>query len=400
MADTSIESPRSQWLLRLLCGAALCLALYLTWQKWSGSITSIKGCGGKEGCGEVLGGEWSQWMLIPVTALAAGLYAAVLLITIPSIGNTLGRTGQQLLAGAAFLMLFAALWFGGLLVWKNVFCPYCFAMHGLGIGSALILLRRLWITRRGNAGVTGAALLSALAATGILIGGQVFGPRPATHLLTEGGLLAGREAPLPFVPKPEGPARNVYFFGKELAYDARTLPILGSPDAKYVLVEYFDYTCASCRDMYGDIKQLKTSRPGEFAFIVMPVPLNRACNAWMKAGMQDHAHACELASLALAAWKAAPEKFAELHDFLMTNPPSLLDAVTKANALCGKEALDAALKSPEVGQSLSMNFGVFARLTGNDIKMPKLLLRDETVMHGSARSTEDFIKTVNTIFPK
>ena len=269
-------------LARLLCAAALALAAWLTWQKWNGSISSIAGCGDTGGCQQILGGEWSQWMLVPVTLLAAGVYATLLLITAPPVEDALGRTGHQLQAGAAFLILLAALWFGGLMLHLKTACPWCLAMHGLGGTASVILLTKLWRERAENGGVAGAALISAVAAMAVLIAGQLYGPRPATHLVTAGGLLPPGEQPQPAAQEPAPASRTVYFFGRELAYDPAALPLLGDPAARHILVEYFDYTCPSCRDMYGDLVKLKATRGADFAVIVLPVPLNRSCNPWMK----------------------------------------------------------------------------------------------------------------------
>ena len=66
------------WALRLAAAAGLALSLWLFWPVASGS--AMPGCGTDPGftCGSVLVSRWARWFGIPVSILAALLYATAL----------------------------------------------------------------------------------------------------------------------------------------------------------------------------------------------------------------------------------------------------------------------------------------------------------------------------------
>ena len=86
--------------LRFSSLAGLLLSGWLLFQKATGSITYLVGCGAGSGCANVLGSRWSQWFLIPVTALSLLLYAALLVLTFRPRRLPLLAIGTSL-AGAA-----------------------------------------------------------------------------------------------------------------------------------------------------------------------------------------------------------------------------------------------------------------------------------------------------------
>ena len=250
-------------------------------------------------------------------------------------------------------------------------------------------------------------MLTGFMAIGLLAAGQVWGPKPETHLITEGGYVPDGDVPAAVVGRSEAakthPPRIIEFFGGELKFDAAALPVLGPPDARVVLVEFFDYTCGSCRDLAGDLKALKRKWPEALAVVVLPAPLNRGCNPWLKDSVKDHAGACDLAKIALACWKARPAAFPELHDFLLALPLPATEAQVavarrKADELAGAPAMAAAMEDAWVGQRLQENLGTFAKLTTQNIIMPKLLLHTSVMMHGPAKDEQTFIRVIEQQF--
>ena len=98
------------------------------------SIALIAGCGGEGGCNNVLGGRWSAWFLIPVTFLAAALYACVFYAAWPTTAQRYPARSAFILRSASVLAAGAALWFFALLFRvEKSFCIYCTAMHACGI---------------------------------------------------------------------------------------------------------------------------------------------------------------------------------------------------------------------------------------------------------------------------
>ena len=179
------------WAVRLLSFAAMVVCLLLFSMKLTGRISSLAGCGGEGGCRQVMGGEWSEWFQVPVTLLAAGIYLGVLCLTLTPVQRALGRTGDQLLAAAGVILAGAAVYFLCLLIFKEKQnCPWCLGLHITGLTvSALILTAAVKAQRAGERGVLEAAMLTGFMAIGLLAAGQVWGPKPETHVITEGGFV-------------------------------------------------------------------------------------------------------------------------------------------------------------------------------------------------------------------
>ena len=147
--------------------------------------------------------------------------------------------------------------------------------------------------------------------------------------------------------------------------------------------------------MDEELGALLEKYPNDVAVIVLPTPLNRDCNPYLKTGVRDHENSCELARLGLAAWRAQPESFAKVHEILFQRPVhSEKSAMTELHEVIPAEKLDAALKDPWVEQSLTANLKDFATLSSRSIKMPKLIVTGTKTMHGLAPSKDDFIEFI------
>ena len=399
MISRPLSHPLFRWAMLLLSISALTVCLWLLSRKLSGEISSIVGCGGEGGCSQVMGGRWSEWFGVPVTLLASLVYAGVLILALPPVHRRLGRVGDWGLVAAAFVLGGAAVYFLTLLYGvEHQHCPWCLGLHVTGIMVAALILGDA-IGKLPKAGIGTAALTGLLALAG-LGAGQVWGPKPQTFLLTDGA-SPGTVAP---VPAPAGQAgREVGFMNGLLKYHTSQVPILGSPAAKIVLVEFFDYTCGSCRTLAGDLKELKKKWPDTFGVIVLPSPLNRACNPNLKPAVHDHPGACELARLALALWRAKPDAFPEFHEYLFSlplpaTPERIAEARRKAGSLAGEAVITTALQDPWIAQRLAENFETFGQLTSQSIIMPKLLFPTSGVMHGLARDAAGFLKVMEDQF--
>jgi uncharacterized membrane protein len=370
-------------IVRILALLGFGISAYLFSMKLSGEISSVVGCGGEGGCSDVLGSEWSQWFGIPVSAVSAAFYLVILTLTV--------KPFKSLLTMAAFLLIGAAAWFMGLQAFViKSFCPWCFGTHVVGLLTAGAIL---WKAR--------AKLKPALIAVPLvlIIGlalGQIFGPKPDTHeVTTESGFGERKEIEEQMM----GAGRVISFSRPDgivvKTYRLGSVPFLGPPDAKHFLVKYFDYTCSSCLEMEGDLAALFKKYPKDVGVILMPTPLNRACNPYLPAGLKDHEHACELARLGLAAWRAQPESFAKANEVLFERPiHDPASAKAELETIIPAEKLEAALKDPWIEKALKANLEDYRKLSSRDIKMPKLLIKGERTLHGLARSTEQFVEII------
>ena len=382
--------------LRLSALAGLLLSGWLLIQKASGSITYLVGCGAGSGCANVLGSRWSQWFLVPVTALSLLLYAALLFFTF--------KPRRLPLLAIATCLAGAALWFGVVQAFiLHSFCPWCLTAHLIGLTCSILIFRGYGSSQ---AGPLKPGLMAGFAATALLIAGQVFGPVPDTHQETR-IVLEKDPAPKATTAVPptaetgpvhiRGEGRKVTFLGNK-QYNVGTLPHIGDANAPHVLVKYYDYACNACRDLHEDLDALMRKHPGKFCIIVLPGPINRACNPNVPPHLQNHANACELAKLALACWRTDPTSFAAVHHALFSRPVlDLPKAMEVVKPLMKKPLGAEALDDPWIAEVLAADSDDYKRInfTINNGKpgeanylMPKLLVGGTRMLHGVTKTRE------------
>ena len=420
-------SPKHRLWLVSTAGLALLLAGYLVYMKWTGQISHLRGCGGSEGCANLLGGRWGSWLLMPVSLWALLAYAG--LIGLCAIG--LNHWWSRMLAVfAGLLLLAAAIWFTLLqAVVERHFCLYCCLLHACGLLIGATLLQRLltrdfpgrWTALRTAAGLTAAAMVA-------LIVGQIWGPQPATHEVAE--LAAGEQtargdppsalpaapdvllpvapsettdarepSPVttrsePMAPPPPAPQRTLSYLDGQVRYTLGELPFIGDPAADHILVEYFDYTCESCRDMQQELERIRLLYPKKFAVIVVPTPLNRSCNPNLLPSVRDHQYACELSRLGLAMWRAAPELFAEFHAELFRRQGGITpeQARRRALELVDAQTWEQAEQDPWIRDTLDQSARTYKLLCRQGPRMPKVLLGGNRFIQGVPRTSADLIR--------
>jgi hypothetical protein len=151
--------------------------------------------------------------------------------------------------------------------------------------------------------------------------------------------------------------------------------------------------------MAGHLAALLGQHPDEYAVLLLPVPLERACNRSMDPSHESHEGSCELARLILAAWKVRPESLPDLHAaFFGGVTPA--EARALAEQAVGAEALAMALEDPWLDQTLASNIRDWVRFSIESPKRPKLLLGPNQILTGSPPDTETLIQTVREQFPK
>jgi hypothetical protein len=147
--------------------------------------------------------------------------------------------------------------------------------------------------------------------------------------------------------------------------------------------------------MEEDLTALMQQYPGQIAVIVLPTPLNRACNPYLSPRIHDHEHACELARLGLAIWRVQPESFEKAHEILFQRPVhSGASAKAELEEIISREKLETALKDPWIETVLKSNLEDYRALSSKRIEMPKLMVRGTKTMHGLAPSTDQFVKLI------
>lgn len=210
---------------------------------------------------------------------------------------------------------------------------------------------RSWVLPAGvwAAHVAGGVLLSV-----VVIGGAWLGPLPAAGRMT-GVQLKAKEQ----LDSGPGPDRLVWPFNAEAPVPVHDLPLIGSPDAPYVIVSHFCYTQEVGRLNQAVLLDLKRQFGSQVVVLPLLYPLDASVNPHVPLDTSEkHPHAGDYARLATAVWLADRDKFEAMHRFLVnTDDPAgqapLEDAKAEARRLVGAEALEAALRDPRVDRTLA-----------------------------------------------
>lgn len=352
----------------------------------------VAGCsaGTELDCEDVLGSHWSKWLGLPVSLLGVVAYSGILVLCWPAAFRSSGWAVTGLVS-MSLLALGAALWFTALQVVNlESYCFYCLTVHGCSVVVfvlTLLLARDESVTAAAVRPTLGVAQSNAgpaialpgrdasgpnwLAATGTavlgiaaLVVGQVFAEDKSIGMeeldfapLATAETSDASESETPEAEREDGDSpefladdfkpvlqesksRKIRFAGLAEAIDVKAMPIIGSPDAEHVFVEFVDYTCKHCRLLHPHVMAATEKYGDDLAVVVHHVPLNRKCNPHIKGSHPSKTYACDYAQLAIKVWLVAPEKFPEYHDWLMSSrkSPSVFEARKRALSLVGGQS--------------------------------------------------------------
>lgn len=349
----------------LLDVTAFVLCMIMMYHSLSGS--HLIGCSSGSSCDTVLGSNWSMILgIVPVSALAGGLYFAVALC-----GLMLKEIKEffWFLIFAACTIVVSSGWFIYVMEFKlHAFCPYCIATHSVGIMLSLLILIHFFGELRSNPKLAAIAMGAGIASSIVLIIVQL-----TTTTSTRFEIGKSSDA-LPQFMADEG------------------VPIIGNPDADITIELMFDYRCTHCRTMHGWLKELvaersiASDRSKDVAVILCPTPLSTACNPYLPDVTEDlFKGSCELAKLALALWKTDKELFYRFDDWLYESdgkakwtPREPEEARKMAESLLADRGrtvdIEELLLDPWIKSYLSMTLELFGRTTNhNNSGIPRLV---------------------------
>ncbi|RYD62204.1 MAG: hypothetical protein EOP83_15200 [Verrucomicrobiaceae bacterium] len=354
------------WLL-IAAGVAIHVVLLVV----KSSLGDIAGCGST--CDEVLSSRWSFVLGVPVPWFG--------LVTYLLTGLALRWRRPTLLASCLVLLGAAVVWFIAVQAFVlHRFCGWCLAAHVVALGTIAMGLREL---KGMPSPKWPPAVAGGLVPIGSAILIQIFGPVPATHRVEAAPVLVTPATDI----RGQGGGRKVSFDGGSKRYDVNALPRLGSPYAKHVLVEYFDYQCPACRTMHGFLETLRSRHPQDIAIIVLPVPLERSCNRLLGPKDAVHEGSCELSRAALAVWRANPAAFEEVHDALFADSQVGL-------RLAREKAPAASQDAPWIDELLKVDVEDWIAFSNSTKHLPKLLIAERRILHGLPSSEQDFIRVM------
>lgn len=367
----------------LLALTGFAINLMLLARRLSDEAATLPGCGPGSGCETVLGSQWSEVLGMPVTIPGLLIYTAVML--------ALTRAGRPLLAPLLGVIFAAAVWFifvQAALI--RAFCPWCMVAHAVGITLTAIGLTHAAHLDGSWKRILSRFALAAIAGALAIIAIQVFGPKPATHRVSE----LAPATPQSQVAKDAhstGEGRLAVFFDGRKGYRVDELPHIGQSDAPHVIVEYFDYACGACRTMGGYLDALVSAYPNDVCVILLPMPLDRGCNPSMPPLEPGHPGACQMARAALAVWQNSRENFHGFHYALLADP-SAENATLLASALL-TDATNA-MDDPWVESIIATNISDWQVISADNAKLPKLVVGGRRIMHGFPPTEAEFIQVM------
>ena len=330
---------------------ALALTVILSWHYLKGGI--MIGCGGGSPCEEVLNSSWSTiGRVLPVISMAMGVYLAMLVAGFfigPGIDTQTRKLAWKVLLVLAGAIAGSAIWFIIVQKWFiGSFCPYCMTAHITGLLLAALTVRQAVIH---NQPADDFQTESSLNDQKMLAANTPgVGPLRVTRLILIGLLMsvilaAGQVALTP---------KTAYYSGTSqddlTAINYKTAPIIGSPDAPYVVKVLFDYQCSHCQKIHFMLSEVVRRYSGKLSFVLCPTPLNTQCNPYIPRDVDAFKNSCELARTGLAVWAAKREAFPDFETWMFSfesgdkwQPRTLETVREKAIELVGEEKFNATI---------------------------------------------------------
>jgi uncharacterized membrane protein len=380
---------------------ALVLSVILSWHYLMGG--SMIGCGGGSPCEQVLNSRWSVLAgILPVSGLAAGVYLAFLVagfFTGPDTEFQLRQLAWKVMLILAGAVAGSAVWFTILQKWViGDFCPYCMTAHITGmLLSALVIWRAVCELEDDQVKKTKAAVQK-LKQQQAVVPQHMISKKSSAALVLAGLGLTGIMAT--FQVAFTGPVAYQDGNSRENlpVFDYHSVPVVGSPDAPYIVTVLFDYNCSHCQTLHFMLNEAVERYNGKLAFALCPTPLNTACNPYIPQDAEAFKNSCELARTGLAVWLARREAFHEYGNWMFTFdsgdywlPRSFEASKVKAAELVGKAAFDKALADPWIDEYIKDCVQVFGRtMQSGRGGIPKMIFGSKWVIPQPG-NTDDLI---------
>jgi protein-disulfide isomerase len=216
----------------------------------------------------------------------------------------------------------------------------------------------------------------------------MIGPLPTIGLALVGLALAGILAACQVGFTPPAVYRGGESQNNLPALDPHAVPLVGSPDAPYVVTLLFDYKCPHCQQMHFMLDEAIRRYGGKLAFALCPTPLNSQCNPYIPQDVDEYKDSCELAKVGLAVWVAKREAFPAFDRWMFSwesgdrwHPRSLDAARAKAVELVGRAKFDAVRADPWIDQYLQTSIRIYgATIQGGNGGVPKLVFGSRWVI--------------------
>jgi protein-disulfide isomerase len=242
------------------------------------------------------------------------------------------------------------------------FCPYCMAAHITGLLLATLIIWQA--PKQLDNSSTEAVLMKSASVPAVPR--RVIGRLPTMGFASIGLVLAGIVALCQATITPPPKYRAGESNHNLPVIDTRNAPLIGSPDAPYVVNLLFDYKCPHCQELHFMLNEAVRRYGGKLAFVLCPTPLNTRCNPYIPQDLDEFTNSCELAKIALTVWVAKREAFPAFDLWMFSQdsgdrwqPRSLEAANAKAVELVGQAKFDAAQSDPWIERYLQTSIAIY-----------------------------------------
>ncbi|MBU0676870.1 MAG: thioredoxin domain-containing protein [Verrucomicrobia bacterium] len=368
------------------CLIAFLISIYILYFG-KGAHASLHGCGGETNCNEVIASRWAVLAGLPVAIYGAMGYGSVLLLFALEGTAMVRKYRVQLWSMITVMSLMGV----GFITWLTLvqwlilehFCPYCLSAHAFGAIAFLLLV---WKSPAWKIVPRSSWRLSAPAVVGIaaMISVHVL-TVPDTTLaeslydleLQAAGTSAYNNGSVQLGKKKE--SRLISLLDGNITFDLYKMPVLGSREAPYVVLELFDYNCPACRRVYDKMEEFKRIHKGQVVVVPLPVPMESDCNPAIKRTHVLFKGSCEYARLAMAVCAVDSDFFPELHDWMMEGkyPPELQEVRTRALETLDEGALKKAETGEDVQKWMADGLNIYNFINGKSL--PKLIAGDSVI---------------------
>ena len=288
--------------------SALMVSLYLGVQHKGVAGKSICSVSQTFDCDKVNASEYAELAGIPIAFLGTSFYAGVIMLAVLSLRSpgAYKHAGHLVTAGAWISVLYS-IFLANASMGIGAWCLFCISLYGL---NGIILWLGLGLVKSSDDSVF----------KGAFAGGRSTNAFVGAASLMLIGTMAWNNAGANEIPEGDSIADLSGLFSAVeggLTLDG-TEPSFGSASAKYTVVEFADFECPYCGQLFPEIHHLPEGDP-DIQLMFKHYPLSGLCNEGL--GTDRHQNSCGAARAADCANRQS--KFWELSRLMFKNQKHL-----------------------------------------------------------------------------